>query len=69
MPMTPSNVAQFEEYKQKHKPQFGPPDCPHPPEYQKAGFGLAGGGYGPYMFCGLCYRIYNKIAYGPEEDI
>ncbi len=38
-----------------------PPDCPHPPEYQHAGFGLAGGGYGPYMYCDQCGQVYNKV--------
>lgn len=37
-----------------------PVKCHHPIEYQEAGFGLAGGGYGPYMYCGACGEILSK---------
>lgn len=35
--------------------------CPdHPKEEPEMGFGLAGGGYGPYSYCPVCHRILDK---------
>lgn len=35
--------------------------CPeHPGEEPEVGFGLAGGGYGPYYFCPVCCKILGK---------
>lgn len=37
------------------------PRCPdHPKAPQEMGFGLAGGGYGPYSYCSICCRILSK---------
>ncbi len=35
--------------------------CPdHPDALLEMGFGLAGGGYGPYSYCPVCNRIIHK---------
>ncbi len=34
------------------------PDCGSPLE---AGFGMAGGGYGPYSYCPKCETVLNKV--------
>lgn len=35
--------------------------CPdHPDEEPSVGFGLAGGGFGPYTVCPVCCRILSK---------
>ena len=34
------------------------PDCGSPLE---AGFGMAGGGYGPYSYCPRCETVSNKV--------
>jgi hypothetical protein len=35
--------------------------CPaHPDVLPEMGFGLAGGGYGPYSYCPVCSRIIHK---------
>jgi hypothetical protein len=36
----------------------GKPGCPAP--RFEMGFGLAGGGYGPYEFCDVCDEIVSK---------
>jgi RecJ-like exonuclease len=37
------------------------PACPDHPEAELAvGYGLAGGGMGPYAYCPICDRIINK---------
>ncbi len=60
MPAVPDDMEQFNRTKKPRNIQFGPPDCPHPQNKQECGFGLAGGGYGGYMYCTVCYRIYDK---------
>lgn len=54
---------------QDNSPETAPLDrCPdHPTEYPEAGFGLAGGGYGPYMYCPICARILSKAQ--EREDV
>jgi hypothetical protein len=32
----------------------------HPRYMPNSGFGLAGGGYGPYTYCSICMRILSK---------
>jgi hypothetical protein len=62
MPAIPSDLNAFRAWKAKQpKPQFGPPDCEHKQEWLECGFGLAGGGYGPYEYCTMCYRVLNKV--------
>jgi hypothetical protein len=43
---------------------IAPTDCPegHCPGWEgfEMGFGLAGGNYGPYLYCPKCYRILDK---------
>lgn len=35
--------------------------CPaHPDVVPEMGFGLAGGGYGPYSYCPVCARVIHK---------
>lgn len=35
--------------------------CPdHPDVEPEVGFGLAGGGYGSYTYCPVCYRVLTK---------
>lgn len=35
--------------------------CPdHPDAELDAGYGLAGGGMGPYMYCSVCYQVISK---------
>lgn len=36
----------------------GNPQCPAP--NFEVGFGLGGGGYGPYEYCGVCAKIVSK---------
>jgi len=37
------------------------PRCPeHPEEASHAGFGYAGGGYGPYRICNICDKVFGK---------
>lgn len=39
----------------------GPAVCPdHPNVEPEVGFGLAGGGYGPYTYCGQCGKLLSK---------
>ena len=39
-----------------------PPKCPEcGSEKIEAGFGLAGGGYGAYMYCEDCHAIFDKV--------
>jgi hypothetical protein len=43
--------------------------CPdHPNAEAEGGFGLAGGGFGPYMVCTVCCRIFGKINLPDSED-
>lgn len=66
MPAIPTNLEQFRRHQDaKPKPQFGPPDCSH--EEKEYGFGLAGGGFGPYEYCTICYRILWKTQEMEEE--
>lgn len=45
-----------------------PVRCPeHPLTEPEIGFGLAGGGYGPYTLCPVCYRILNKWQEGDPD--
>lgn len=60
MPAIPDDMEQFHRTKRSRSVIYGPPDCTHPQKYQECGFGLAGGGYGPYMYCSQCGRVYNK---------
>jgi hypothetical protein len=36
------------------------PNCSAGPEKWEMGFGLAGGGYGPYQYCGSCGTMLSK---------
>lgn len=42
----------------------GREDCPGPDNWE-AGYGLAGGGIGLYLYCGTCEEVKEK---DPEED-
>lgn len=50
---------------QDHKAFAEGERCPHCGGETQVGFGLAGGGYGPYMFCDTCEVVTSK---SPEED-
>lgn len=42
--------------------------CPdHPNATSTGGFGLAGGGFGPYEVCDECGRIFGKLDLGDDE--
>lgn len=42
--------------------EIHPPKCPKcGSEKTDAGFGLAGGGYGVYMYCEDCHAIFDKV--------
>jgi len=43
----------------------GRPRCPAP--NFEVGFGLAGGGYGPYEYCEICGEIVSKTELGDDE--
>ena len=61
MPAIPDNIEQFKKHTASRPAvEKVPVKCHHPIEYQEAGFGLAGGGYGPYMYCGACGEILSK---------
>lgn len=50
------------------RPEVTADRCPdHPNASSSGGFGLAGGGYGPYEVCDECGRIFGKIDMGDEE--
>lgn len=42
------------------------PHCPAP--HFEMGFGLAGGGYGPYEFCDVCGEVVSKTVL-PDDDV
>ena len=43
--------------------------CPdHPSIEPEAGYGLAGGGMGPYMYCPKCGRVLSKVQDPEMED-
>lgn len=42
------------------------PNCPAP--QFETGFGLAGGGYGPYEFCDTCGLIVSKTTIRDDEE-
>jgi hypothetical protein len=55
-----------------------PETCPKCKNLLEMGFGLAGGGYGPYLFCETCQEIVEKwpdpefgdhVSGGTEKDI
>ncbi len=44
------------------KPPDPPTRCPaHPDAIPEMGYGLAGGGIGPYSYCPICARVINKF--------
>lgn len=44
------------------------PHCvDHPTASYSGGFGLAGGGYGPYCICDECGRLFGKIEEPDDE--
>lgn len=45
---------------EQHVPETGPDECPECKVQAESGFGLAGGGYGVYMYCPQCYKILSK---------
>lgn len=49
---------------QDHKPFSESEKCPHCDKPTIVGFGLAGGGYGPYTFCEKCQLVTSK---SPDE--
>lgn len=56
-----------EKVSQRPLPESLLPMCPdHPEHFSIAGFGYAGGGFGPYRMCmantetGICKRIFDK---------
>lgn len=55
--------------KRKELPDFDQSiRCPaHPTELPESGFGLAGGGFGPYTVCGICARILSKTELPDDE--
>ena len=42
--------------------------CPHDGAGLESGFGLGGGGFGPYGFCPQCNRIIWKISLGDDAS-
>jgi hypothetical protein len=46
----------------------GPPknDCPH--KNTEDGFGLAGGGFGPYTYCTDCNYVISKFCL-PDDEV
>jgi hypothetical protein len=43
--------------------------CPqHPDAMIREGYGLAGGGFGPYTFCDECARILSKTVEPADEE-
>jgi len=42
-------------------PNVGPDRCPKCNVEYEVGFGLAGGGYGPYTYCPKCGDMLSKI--------
>ncbi len=43
--------------------------CPdHPDAPSTGGFGLAGGGFGPYEICDVCGRLFGKVVVDDDED-
>lgn len=48
--------------KEMFVPDNMPGGCPeHPDATHENGFGLAGGGYGPYSICNVCGLMFDKI--------
>lgn len=47
---------------QDHKEFSEGEKCPHCGGPTEVGFGLAGGGYGPYTFCKKCEVVTSKSA-------
>lgn len=41
-------------------PEIGPEECPDCKVPYEVGFGLAGGGYGPYTYCPKCGLMLSK---------
>lgn len=41
-------------------PERGPDECPKCAVRYEVGFGLAGGGYGPYTYCPQCGDLLSK---------
>jgi hypothetical protein len=50
-----NKIQDYKEYSPHEK-------CPHCGGLTKNGFGLAGGGYGPYTYCEKCEVITSKSA-------
>ncbi len=49
-------------------PANEPGGCPaHPHATHEHGFGLAGGGYGPYSICNECGSVFDKIDLPDDE--
>ncbi len=48
------------EHTQDHKSFSHGEPCPHCGGKTEVGFGLAGGGYGPYTYCEKCQVITSK---------
>lgn len=48
-------------YQDPSIPEIGPDKCPTCNVEAESGFGLAGGGYGVYMYCPQCGSILSKI--------
>ena len=45
---------------EQHVPETGPDMCPDCKVEAECGFGLAGGGFGAYMYCPNCSKILSK---------
>lgn len=53
--MTQERIQDHKEFSEDEK-------CPHCGGKTEVGFGLAGGGYGPYTYCERCQCVTSKSA-------
>lgn len=66
----PEKITLFIDSSEKHEglPEMGDHDlCPECKSELELGFGLAGGGYGPYTYCLNCGKVTSKSC-EPIED-
>ncbi len=53
--------------KRARLPAFTEANCPHCNGPVEVGFGLAGGGFGPYTYCPHCHKVTSKTVQ-PQDD-